>query len=194
LNHHAFFHNRELLVGFLERFASDAFLHYQKEVIVVRRCGYWIHSIIKDWTVVFDHLAMPHRKLLDMTILLLTTRLKISIVTGDRDWNDLPMNIAVIPDDFLFFDVYLFLTPVTIWQEQIDLVAGLYHWHNIANHDDTVVFGHFSLTDRPLHQILKTTNEQVFRLVSFFSGRDQVLAWTDFNKFGCHSIFQINYD
>jgi hypothetical protein len=41
--------------------------------------------ILKDWTVVFDHLAVPDRKLLDMTVAFQITRPKIFIVTGDRD-------------------------------------------------------------------------------------------------------------
>jgi hypothetical protein len=44
----------------------------------------------------------------------------------------------------------------------------------------TVVFGDFSLTDRPLHQFLITTNEQDISVVSIFDGREQVLTWADF--------------
>jgi hypothetical protein len=114
---------------------------------------------------------MPHRKLLDMIMILLATSPKIFIVTGDRDWIDILMNLAVIPDDFLFSDVYLFLTPFVTWNKQKLLVAGLYHWPNIASHDATVDFGDFFLTHRPLHQFFITTNEQVISLFSFFDGR-----------------------
>jgi hypothetical protein len=99
------------------------------------------------------------------------------------------MNLGVILEDFLFFYVLLFLTPVVIRQKQIALVAGLDHLPNKAIHDVTVDFGHFFLTDRPLHHITLTTSEQTISQVSFFDGREQVLAWADFKKFGSHSIF-----
>jgi hypothetical protein len=59
----------------------------------------------------------------------------------------------------------------------------------MLRHNFTVVFGHFSLTDRQLYQFTVTTNLQVIGLVSFFDGRDQVLAWADFNIFETHLIF-----
>jgi hypothetical protein len=57
-----------------------------KEPFVVGRCGYSPYSfILKDYTVVFDHLAIANRKLLDIGIVFKTTREKLFIVTGDRD-------------------------------------------------------------------------------------------------------------
>jgi hypothetical protein len=57
-----------------------------KEMLVVGRCGHRNKSIIiKDYTLVFDYPAILHRKLLDMRIFFITTRVKIFIVTGDRD-------------------------------------------------------------------------------------------------------------
>jgi hypothetical protein len=57
-----------------------------EEPLVVGRCGYQLyHMNLKDCIVVFDHPAMPNRKLPDMTIIFTTTREKIFIVTGDRD-------------------------------------------------------------------------------------------------------------
>jgi hypothetical protein len=148
-----------------------------KEVLAVGRRDYWRYCIIlKDWTVVFDHTAIPDRKLLDMTIFFEITRPKIFTVTGDHDWSDLTMNVAEILDDFLLSDVYLFLTPFTFWNKQIVLDVGQYHWQNIARHNMTVVFGDFSQTDRHLHQFFPNTNEQA-------------LAWADFNKFASHSNF-----
>ena len=56
-----------------------------KEPLVVVRCGYSQYSLNpKDCTLVFDHLATTHRKLLDMTIVFTSTREKVFIVTGDR--------------------------------------------------------------------------------------------------------------
>ena len=92
-----------------------------------------------------------------MTFLLNTTREKVFIVTGDRDWTDRQMNLAVILDDFLFFDVFLFLTPASNWQKQISLVAGQYH---SARRHFIVFFDDFFLTDRPLREFTLTTNEQ----------------------------------
>ncbi len=65
-----------------------------------------------------------------MTIVVVITSEKVFIVTGDRNWLDLPINLAVVPDDFLFFDVYLFLIPFLILLKQIILVAGLYYPEN----------------------------------------------------------------
>jgi hypothetical protein len=45
------------------------------------------------------------------------------------------------------------------------------------------------LTDRPLHQSFLTANPQVISLVTIFGGRQQVLAWAGFRKFGKHLIF-----
>jgi hypothetical protein len=74
---------------------------------------------------VFDHVAISHRKLLDMTIVFSPTREKVFIVTGDRDCIDVVMDPAVVLDDYLFFEVCLFLTPVIIRQKKIIIVAGL---------------------------------------------------------------------